>query len=352
MKVRARASLMLAMLFALGASSIAQSLSAVPGSSPEPPGCFDGTPHKQTLVQVDKTVQLQILDWGGTDKSRTMVLLTGLGDSAHVYDQFAYQFIDYFHVIGITRRGYAPSSHPAPGTTPEEGYTLSARAHDDIAVLDALGIARAVFVGHSVSGSELSTLGLKYRDRVEKLVYLDAFDLSRRFVLPDIPPPPFTEADYRSLQIFLAADERLEDILRPAQATCIAVKFDDNGRIIDNTTPPWVPQAILWDVQHNPPTDWAKMEPPRLGIFSQPSVQGKLPYYFYLNAEDKKKFDQNWPAIVNWYTDTIAQFAAEQLGRPRPVVYTLPDAPHYFYLNDQAFVVRVMREFLLGHIGS
>jgi hypothetical protein len=38
------------------------------------------------------------------------------------------------------------------------------------------------------------------------------------------------------------------------------------------------------------------------------------------------------------------------MKRPKPVVYRLPDAPHYFYLNDQAFVVRVMREFLLGKV--
>ena len=64
----------------------------------------------------------------------TMVLLTGSGDNAHVYDQFAFQFTDFFHVIGITRRGFLPSSQP------ENGYDVETRAADDIAVLDALGI--------------------------------------------------------------------------------------------------------------------------------------------------------------------------------------------------------------------
>jgi hypothetical protein len=44
---------------------------------------------QETLVTVDKGVQLLVLDWGSADKSRTMVLITGLGDNAHVYDQFA-----------------------------------------------------------------------------------------------------------------------------------------------------------------------------------------------------------------------------------------------------------------------
>ena len=340
--------LVMVLLFGLRVSSSAREfpVSATPSVQP-PPACADTTPHKEMLVRVENGVQLQVLDWGGADKSRTMVLITGLGDNAHVYDQFAFQFTDFFHVIGITRRGYLPSSQP-PSPAPGAGYDLDTRAHDDIAVLDSLGISKAVFVGHSVAGSELSTLGVKYADRVDKLVYLDAFDLSKRFQLPDIPGPPYTEADNRSLQILLAANERLEDILRPAQATCIAVQFDENGMITASTTPGWVPQAILLGVRTSPPTDWTKVEAPRLGIFDQPSVEGKLPYYWYLNAEDRKQFDENWPGIVQWYTDRIQEFAAIQAGKPKPIVYTLPDAPHYFYFNDQAFVVRVMREFLLG----
>ena len=68
-----------------------------------------------------------MLDWGGSGEA--MVLLTGGGDNAHVYDQFAFQFTYYFHVIGITRRGYLPSSQP------ENGYDVPTRAADDIAVL-------------------------------------------------------------------------------------------------------------------------------------------------------------------------------------------------------------------------
>jgi hypothetical protein len=51
--------------------------------------CFDTSPHKTLTVTVRPDVQLEVLDWGGTGE--TMVLLTGLGDNAHVYDEFAYQ---------------------------------------------------------------------------------------------------------------------------------------------------------------------------------------------------------------------------------------------------------------------
>ena len=205
METLVKGSLAVALLLTLSASGSAQILAVSASGSVQPPACVDTTPHKEIFVTVANGVQLQVLDWGGADKSRTMVLVTGLGDNAHVYDQFAFQFTDYFHVIGITRRGFLPSSQPAPGPIPGAGYDLDTRAHDDIAVLDFLGISKAVFVGHSVAGSELSTIAVKYGNRVEKLVYLDAFDLSKRFQLPDIPPAPYTDS---GLQIVADSSSR------------------------------------------------------------------------------------------------------------------------------------------------
>jgi pimeloyl-ACP methyl ester carboxylesterase len=289
-----------------------------------------------------------VLDWGGADKPNTMVLLTGLGDNAHVYDGFAYQFTDYFHVIGITRRGYLPSSQP------KEGYDVPARARDDIEVLKALGISKAVFVGHSVAGSELSEIALKHKAYVDKLVYLDALELSDRFQLPDLPPIPYKQGrDERSLQVFQAAQARLENTLEPPQAACFGMTFDAKGALTDTSTPKWVAEKILAGVKApvNLPIDWAKVEVPRLGMFARPSVEARLPFYWYLTPAEQKQFDANWPGIVQWYADTTKRFQQPQAGKPAPVVYLVPDAPHYFYISDQAFVVRQMREFLLGEVG-
>src|SRR5207249_10599736 len=132
--------------------------------------CGCGTSgHKVSFVTVEPGVRLEVLDWGGTGE--TLVLLTGVGDNAHVFDQFAYQFTDRFHVIGITRRGFGRSSQPA------HGYDLDTRARDDIAVLDKLNIHEAVFVGHSVAGTELNKIGAVYPVRVRILDYMDALVL-------------------------------------------------------------------------------------------------------------------------------------------------------------------------------
>src|SRR5918999_4321719 len=71
-------------------------------STAQPPACFDPTPHEVTFVTVEPGVQLEVLDFGGSGEA--MVLLAGLGHNAHAWDDVAYQFTDYFRVIGITRR--------------------------------------------------------------------------------------------------------------------------------------------------------------------------------------------------------------------------------------------------------
>jgi pimeloyl-ACP methyl ester carboxylesterase len=155
---------------------------------------YDTVPYEtERFVRVAPGVKLEVLDWGGSGE--VMVLLTGSGDNAHVFDYFAFQFADFFHVIGITRRGWLPSSQP------KTGYDVETRAADDIKVLDALGIKKAVFVGHSIAGSELSKIAVKYPSYVDKIVYLDASDLSERNTFPEIPLlfPLFTDADAKSL---------------------------------------------------------------------------------------------------------------------------------------------------------
>lgn len=355
MQILLRTSLALALLFAAGVSGSAQSSGAIApcgspsaGKVPPPAACRDNTPHLEKCVKVDKGVELQVLDWGGADKPNTMVLLTGLGDNAHVFDQFAFQFTDYFHVIGITRRGFLPSSQP------KEGYDVDTRARDDIEVLKVLGISKAVFVGHSIAASELSKIALTYKDHVDKLVYLDAYDLSKRFQLPDLPPAPYKEGrDDRSLQTFQAAQARLDNTLRPDAAVCIGFQFDAKGAITGNTAPDWVSSKILAGVKEpaNPPVDWAHIQAPRLGLFGVPSVQAKLPFYWYMDPKEQEVFNNNWPAIVQWFGDTLDKFAVAYPDSPKPIVYRLPDAPHYFFINDQAYVVRQMREFLLGTVG-
>jgi non-heme chloroperoxidase len=128
----------------------------------------DPSKHQVQLITVEDGVRLEVLDWGGS--GRAVVLLAGLGFTAHVFDGFAEKLTDSYHVYGITRRGYGASSQPA------SGYTEQRRAEDDLRVFDALKLVAPVVAGHSVAGDELSQLGVGHHDRIGGLVYLDALN--------------------------------------------------------------------------------------------------------------------------------------------------------------------------------
>lgn len=126
----------------------------------------DPSPHHVSLVEVEKDVRLEVLHWGGN--GRPIVLLAGLGNTAHVFDDFAQNLAKEYRVFGITRRGYGGSS------APEQGYETDRLADDVIAVIDKLELKRPVIVGHSIAGLELSSIGSRHVDRVAGIVYLDA----------------------------------------------------------------------------------------------------------------------------------------------------------------------------------
>lgn len=122
--------------------------------------------YSSHFVTVDKDVKLEVVDWGGP--GRPLILLGGLGATAHVFDAFAPKLAAKYHVYGITRRGFGASSVPA------SGYSADRLGDDVLAVIDALKINRPVLVGHSMAGEELSSVGSRHPEKVAGLIYLDA----------------------------------------------------------------------------------------------------------------------------------------------------------------------------------
>jgi pimeloyl-ACP methyl ester carboxylesterase len=118
------------------------------------------------MVTVEKDVQLEVLDWGGSGPA--LVLLAGFGNTAHVFDGFAPKLIGDRHVYGITRRGYGASSVPAGG------YNADRLGDDVVAVLDSLKLDRPVLVGHSIAGQELSSIATRFPGRIAGVVFLEA----------------------------------------------------------------------------------------------------------------------------------------------------------------------------------
>ena len=142
------------------------------------------------FVTVAKGVRLEVLDSGGT--GRPVVLLAGLGNTAHIFDGFAVKLREKYHVYGITRRGFGESSAPPVANG---AYAADRLGDDVIAVIDALKISRPILMGHSIAGEELSSIGTRRPEKVAGLVYLNAgysFALYNPAYVEPTPPPGVT----------------------------------------------------------------------------------------------------------------------------------------------------------------
>src|SRR5437773_4729256 len=119
-------------------------------------GWRDTTAHRTSFVPVARDVRLHTLDFGGSGPP--LVFLAGLGNTAHAWDTFAPRFIDRFHVVAITRRGFGASSHP------DDGYDLGTLVNDIRVVLDSLHLQRVSLVGHSIAAEELTRFAVTHPD--------------------------------------------------------------------------------------------------------------------------------------------------------------------------------------------
>jgi non-heme chloroperoxidase len=130
---------------------------------------IDSSIHSVQFITVDPGIKLEVVDWGGS--GRSLVLLAGLGNTAHVFDGFANKLTTTYHVYGITRRGFGASGAP----TPANGNYSADRLGDDVlTVIDALKLDRPVLAGHSMAGEELSSTCTRHPEKVAGLIYLDA----------------------------------------------------------------------------------------------------------------------------------------------------------------------------------
>jgi pimeloyl-ACP methyl ester carboxylesterase len=143
---------------------------------------------KTHMVAVAPGVKDEVLDWGGS--GRPVLLLAGLGNSAHVFYSIVPDLMKHYHVYAMSRRGFGASS--VPPAVPNN-YSADRLGDDVIAVMDHLQIRKPVLIGHSIAGEELSDIGTRYPHMVAGLVYLDA---GYSYALSDgsVTPPPAAAA--------------------------------------------------------------------------------------------------------------------------------------------------------------
>lgn len=308
-------------------------LLGIAGAQPE--SFVDPSEHQIRFIEVEPGVKLEVLDWGGSGE--TMVLLAGLGDNAHIFDDFAYQFNDRFRVLAITRRGFGHSSQP------DTGYDVETRAQDDLRVLDALHIDRAIFVGHSMAGDELSKLGARHGERVSKLVYLDACDYGVHSTLAQPPGPEFSDRDVSSVECFLAANARFNGT-RPTRSSIYnGYQISPSGQLVDALARPESSQRLKAGSEQ---AEYDRIQAPALAFYAPLSLEKPWAFYSLLTPAQQQEYRRAIVPLIAWQADVIERFRkGVKHGR---VVLLPPGTPHYIFVSNEAQVVQEMRDFLLG----
>ncbi len=316
----------------------------LPLCAQDPAPWSDPSPHQVQFVTVDENVKLEVLDWGGS--GRPLVFIPGLGNTAHVFDDFAPKLTARYHVYGITRRGFGASSAPT------SGYDSDRLGDDALAVLDGLKLDRPVLAGHSLGGEELSSIGSRHPDRVAGLIYLDAgysyaFDNGKGMTteaqqeLSKSPPPsgPLPSmAERASFSALLGWYQRTNGIKPPEAEVRQTFIATPDGRVGMVRTPLKVPPAIMAGFKKI--TD---IRGPVLAIFAIPKAE----------APWLKDADPPVRTMVRTFMEKIDALTEKQVkafedGVPGAKVVRLANANHYIFLSNEADVLREMRAFLEG----
>ncbi|MBU6424494.1 MAG: alpha/beta hydrolase, partial [Chloroflexi bacterium] len=120
-------------------------------------------PVERRTRRVD--VELVFHEWPG-DAPPTL-LLHGIGNYGRYWDLFAREIDGRLRLVAPDARGHGSSGRP------EDGYAADEFVADALAILGALGVDRALVVGHSMGGSHAMRLAAGHPERVLGLVLVD-----------------------------------------------------------------------------------------------------------------------------------------------------------------------------------
>ena len=304
----------------------------------------DGAPHAAQSITVEAGVQLEVLDFGGTGSP--ILLLPGLGATAHSYDELAPPLGRNHRVVAVTRRGTGYSSKP------DFGFDTPRLAQDVLKVMDAMGLEKVMLVGHSIAGDELTWLGGHHPERFAGLIYLDAaYDRSGdpkapaakrlrelgRLLPPEPPVPPQALLSFEAMTKMLV--ERGHVPLPEGELIAFHRMTDPHlagSPSIDARTQ----QAISAAIQ---PPDYAALKIPALAIYAFEDPKAPLPPWY--DPNDKE-------AIANLAErsrigDTMKRQSIEVFRRSveKGEVLEMQNATHSIFQSNPREVLEAIEQF-------
>ena len=133
------------------------------------------------FVEIDG-IRFHYKDQGDPASPHTIVFLHGFASSLYSWRHAMAGLRDRYRVIAFDRPGFGLSGRPLRGTWQGTSpYTNTAAAEQTVALMDALGVEKAVLVGHSQGATLSVIIGAIHPERVEALVLVNTPSAARRF---------------------------------------------------------------------------------------------------------------------------------------------------------------------------
>jgi pimeloyl-ACP methyl ester carboxylesterase len=302
-------------------------------------GWTDPSPHTQQFVAVDSNTSIELLDWGGS--GRPLVLLAQLGQTAHIYDEWAPKLARRYRVVGITRRGYGQSSRPS------DGYSIERLASDILAALDAEKLQVPVLVGHGFAGEEMSWIGARFPNRLAGLIYLDAaYDrtnvaaegaIVRRIPQPR-PPRPEDMESAQALTRWMSAGMGFPI---PESEVRQLAQIGADGRVIGERTPASVRQQIFAGLAK---ADYRSIQVPVLAIYAKRTSEDSFPGCRGAADADAQHACRE---LFDWTSRQLKDSEAIVRTIPSRVhVIELANANSFVFLSNERDVMRAIDRFV------
>ena len=307
----------------------------------------DPSSHTVQFVTVEPGVKLEVLNWGGT--GRPLVFLAGLGNTAHVFDNFAPKLTGKYHVYGITRRGFGESSYPTPSGN---NYSSDRLGDDVLAVIAALHLNKPVLVGHSIAGEEMSSIGSRHPEKVSGLMYLDSggayafYDRARGDLQLDmidtrdkidqlLPSGGDPSGPMQATEALLASLPQLEKDLQKQLKLQQAISPPTSNP--SQGPSPQPTSASAFSAIFSGERKYTEIKVPCLAIFAVPHDP---------NAIFPSDAPHHAAAVAADLERSTNLSNAFETGVPSAHVVRLHNATHYVFNSNEAEVLRTMNDFL------
>ena len=201
-------------------------------------------------VQLADGTRLTYVEHGDAD-GVPVILLHGYTDSWRSWERILPHLPRSLRVFAVTQRGHGESDKP------DGSYDSSVFARDVAAFMDAVGLDRAVLVGHSMGSTVAQRFAIEYPDRTNALVLEGAF----------MPRPANAE-----VAKFLDEVQTLEDPIDPV----FVREFQKST--LAQTVPPGFFDVVVGESLKVPARVWkAALQPYRTTDFSAGLAEIRVP---------------------------------------------------------------------------